>query len=297
MPTDTAGPAVSCLCASVPSRWGLLQRAITDYAAQTYPEKELVVVVNDANYASTVRAWVYAQLGDRPDVKVYDRVFRQHNEAVLHAMAKAAGPYLAAWDDDNLNLPDRLAVQMGYQRGLPKTLTALEDALYLFHETAELYAVNFQNPAGKPAERCAPTTLVGHRDLWPEPKATHRPAAWSAMLNEFASRGVGVTLLGGMWASHLVGVRGDNLRGGNAHRALVAKSPNTRKAAWLAAVRPQLETAVAAYPFDAGVRLTVHGADAIAYELAPTRHWPADLYAVGEPADDGVVRVTETING
>ncbi len=104
-------PLISCLCVTK-NRVPLLKRAIRCFEAQTYPNKELIVV---------------GQFSDKStlDLMINDKRFKGGNihgyscdpEANLgelrnQSLAFARGGFIAQWDDDDWHHPHRLKEQM-----------------------------------------------------------------------------------------------------------------------------------------------------------------------------------------
>lgn len=287
-------PLVSCMCVSKPDRWGLLQRAILNFHEQTYTNKELVIIANDASYVDGIRSWMYMQLPHDVKIRVYKRTVRVGCEGVVHAMAMAYGEYLAIWDDDNQNHEDRLTAQMRRQLTVPEAMTMLEDSLYYFHDSNEVFFVNYQNPTAKPDERGAISTLMGRRELWPEVTYSNREQPLVDMVRKLGESRVRLATVPGLPFHHIVGVRGDNGRGYESHRQLATAAPNSRKRDWVMDRKDKIDELLAFhYRWDT-LKLTISGSDAIACETAVNRPWPDDLYPVGEP-NDKVERVTELI--
>jgi len=290
-------PLVSCMCVSKPDRWGLLQRAILNFQGQSYANKELVIVANDASYVDGIRSWMYMNLPHDVKIRVYKRSVRVGCEGVVHAMAMSYGEYLAIWDDDNQNHEYRLRDQMKRQLTVPEAMTMLEDSLYYFYDSHELFFVNYQNPTGHPEERGAISTLMGRRELWPEVSYSNREQPLVDLVRKLGESRVRLATVPGLPFHHIVGVRGDNGRGYEQHRQIATAAPNARKRDWIMASdrKAKIDELLAFhYRWDAPT-LTISGSDAIAYEASPNRPWPDDLYPVGEP-NDKVERVTELLS-
>ena len=99
-------PLVSCICSTYnrpPSHQFLVEEAIESFLRQTYPNKELIVL-NDCPGQELIC--------DAPNVRVVNVPTRfptlgdKHNAAI----SLSRGELLAIWDDDDLNLPWRLAL-------------------------------------------------------------------------------------------------------------------------------------------------------------------------------------------
>lgn len=105
---STHTPLISCLCLSR-KRPHLLSRAIECFLAQSYPNKELVILHPRGDHATAdcVRAFGSKQLQpfaiDVPGASL--------GELRNLSMERAAGELLCVWDDDDWHSPDRLAVQ------------------------------------------------------------------------------------------------------------------------------------------------------------------------------------------
>lgn len=287
------GQLVSCLCASRPSRWGLLQRAVLDFNRQIYPDRELVVAVSNPAYAEQIRGFVAACCGAAP-VTVIRRDQRDQNALLLHAQAAAAGSLIAVWDDDNLNSPDRLTFAADAALTFPDSAVLLGEALYFFHDTRELFVSRLDRPAAPLSQRAAVTSLVCPRRLLPAwPYAGKTGSTVAALADLLGRERVPTVVLSGKLAwGHLVGVRGDNLRGEEYHRNLATTSPLTKTAEWLRSNQSDVREWLDRYPWDGPA--AVSGPDGVAFEYQPRELWSKTLYPVGGP-DDGVVRTAETV--
>jgi len=102
-------PLVSCLMVTC-GRFEMAKRSIHCFCKQTYPNKELVIIDNDdtdslANWVKTLRdsRLVYIHL---PNER------KPLGELRNIAVKRANGSYIAHWDDDDLSVPKRLAIQM-----------------------------------------------------------------------------------------------------------------------------------------------------------------------------------------
>lgn len=288
------GQLISCLCVSRPSRWGLLQRAILDFKRQTYADRELVVAVSSPQYAEQVRGFAAASgVGDL--VTVIRRDQRDQATLLLHAQATAAGSLLAVWDDDNLNVPDRLALAADAADVFPDAAVMLGEALYHFYDTGEVFAVNFEQPAAPLSRRAAVTSLVVPRRLvpgWPYAGKTNTSVA--AVADALGANRVPTTVLTGKLPyGHLVGVRGDNLRGEVYHRTLATSLPLTRTAEWLRSRKADMTVWLDQYVWE-NQEIAVSGPDGVAFTCHPKFVWPNNLFPIGGP-DDGVVRTTEQL--
>jgi GT2 family glycosyltransferase len=102
-------PTVSCLMVTK-DRSSTARRAITCFRAQTYPNLELVVVEDGTDDAVERHL---RELGD-PRIRHHRLPAdgRPLGELRNEAVARATGPYVCQWDDDDLYDPERVETQM-----------------------------------------------------------------------------------------------------------------------------------------------------------------------------------------
>lgn len=102
-------PMVSCLMVTR-DRPAMAARAIECFLAQSYPNRELVIIDGGASdeLQQGIDAICY------PPVKIFagKQADRSMGELRNLAVEKASGRYLCVWDDDDLYDPDRLSIQM-----------------------------------------------------------------------------------------------------------------------------------------------------------------------------------------
>lgn len=270
------GTLVSCLCVSRPSRWGQLQRAVLDFNAQTYTDRELVIVVDSGNdYASTVQAFV-DQLPLKAEVRVLQRLAKNPLDGLMYGAIDAQGKILTLWDDDNLNHPSRLEVQVKRQEGLKEHVSVLTQGLYLFHESKELFALDCFRPNDPAGERVLPTTLMAFRTAFPVMDPTVRGKPSEQMVTQLSRTGKKLLPIAGEPFLHIVGVAANNLRGYAFHRRLV--ETKSQPVEWVKSNQARLTEALDAYHWDGPV--DVEGKDGGVFQYTPKQAWPADLYAV-----------------
>ena len=131
-------PKVSCLMVTRPARFGLAKEAVADFHAQTWANKELVVVTDEPLAA-----------GDRSVFGGECLVVTVGRGSTLgslrnDAVAASSGDFLIQWDDDDRYHPNRIEEQV--RPLLTPTYAAascLTSQLYYFTETRELYWVNW----------------------------------------------------------------------------------------------------------------------------------------------------------
>jgi len=141
------GPTASCLMVTRPGRLEAVRAAVADFSGQSYAPKELVIVVDDADYASQV-----------------DRAVRDHQESIYLvrvspklslgelrnvALNSCHGEYACQWDDDDRYSPDRLALQMEPLRAGKINACFLFQQLYFFENQRELFWTDWRYRDGR----------------------------------------------------------------------------------------------------------------------------------------------------
>src|SRR5262249_59470665 len=106
--TSTLAPLVSCLMLSRGERFPALH-AIECFQRQTYPHRELVVVIDRP------KGTLAEHIAELDDSRI--RVVTSTEERALGqlrnlAVASAQGEYVCNWDDDDLSAPDRIQAQL-----------------------------------------------------------------------------------------------------------------------------------------------------------------------------------------
>lgn len=288
---------LSCLCVSVPSRWGLLQRAVLDYHRQSYPSRELIIVVKEENYAAQIESYTDSLFGTsnlEAVVKVFQRPGHDVAQMTLYALAQCRGDFITFWSDDNQNTPDRLQTQMQRQVLVPSAYTVMTDCFYHFFDTREVFWTRFESPLASAADRCVPSSLIAPRDLLPPIVSFFRDHLPSKIIDAVSGphhrRKIHFMPTSGMF---MAGVRGDNIRGYEKHRVLATGLPMTyRTDALSEATTKTRVTGVLDQLFFDTEELYVCGADGThAFAYRPGQHYPDHLFPIGEP--DGIKKIEE----
>ena len=146
-------PRISCLTITR-NRPERLRRAVDLYLRQTWPNKELVVVVDRRGPTEWIDP-VLTSLG-RSDIRVAVPPPVEHIGALRnHAVDLATGEYVATWDDDDLYHPLRLEVQARALESSGKAVCFLADYVQYFEETGELFLDRWNVPGLAPSLMCA----------------------------------------------------------------------------------------------------------------------------------------------
>jgi len=116
-------PRVSCLMVTH-NRPALAQRAVDCFLKQTYPERELVIVDDSAD--DTLEKWAAGLQDPRLNFVRLAPGGQTLGELRNLAVERAAGEFVAQWDDDDLSDPQRLEIQMAVVQLLKADACLLE---------------------------------------------------------------------------------------------------------------------------------------------------------------------------
>jgi glycosyltransferase involved in cell wall biosynthesis len=149
------GPLVSCIMATH-GRLHPARFAVQCFQAQTYLDRELVVVCKDEG--SELRDYLEA-LAD-PRIRFLVASGAQNvGELRNFAIARCAGEFVCVWDDDDLSGPERLSRQLGL------LLSGDFDASFLLREL--IWAPREARLAVSEIRMCQENTLVARRGTLP----------------------------------------------------------------------------------------------------------------------------------
>jgi glycosyltransferase involved in cell wall biosynthesis len=153
-------PPISCLMVALPAvrRFERLKRSINDYLRQTWPVRELLIVLNggDAAAAASIRAYA-AGLG-RADIRIVEPAGELPLGALRNiAVAEARSEIVCQWDDDDLYHPDRLERQAAALIERGAEAVCLEQVMQFFPVERRLYCDNFSATG----ETCFPGSILG----------------------------------------------------------------------------------------------------------------------------------------
>jgi hypothetical protein len=296
---------ISALCISHSSRYGLLQRAIYNFIDQTHKNSELVVLVVDINYHALLLGWLRDK---RHSAEVREelntRVIVRHVESghfghlATYGIALCTGDYVVVWDDDNLSHPTRLERQLEHSREYPSVFSK---SFYYFYDTHELYVTDYAQPGGSADDRCASSSLMFHRSMFPPLDMGRHGGAkvWNAsMVALFAAsfpeqqythiQDIDLCLLFMQCST------GDNLHGQLYHRTRGGGLPATWTRDAILESTDKLEDVLKGYRFSGVESIDVAGKDAGACTISwDIDNWPSWFSSV-EPPDDWEHRIPNT---
>jgi len=132
---------ISCFTVTQEGRLASLARAVADFARQSEPDRELVIL-HDGNAAFHASVTALARSHDGASIRV---VHAPHApKQTLGTLRNAAvdatrGEYVCQWDDDDRYHPRRLEVQLAALRAARSDASFLGDQLHLFTDAREMY--------------------------------------------------------------------------------------------------------------------------------------------------------------
>jgi glycosyltransferase involved in cell wall biosynthesis len=119
---------ISCVCVTTGKRPALLAESVGDFCAQTYPDRELLIL-HDADDATA--ASVQGLAGGM--IRVVRAAPGQSLGALRNqAIAQCRGELICQWDDDDRNHPERLARQAAALQAERAVACYLVDQLHWF---------------------------------------------------------------------------------------------------------------------------------------------------------------------
>lgn len=161
----SALPKISCLTVTL-NRLILLKEAIACYCAQTYPNRELVIVTaGTPRYQQAIRDHLRAL--DRNDIRTVMldptnlTLGRQRNIA----LDAAKGAIICQWDDDDLCHPQRLTAQYEHMARQQARACFMTDQLHFFAERRQLFWLDWALGGNLSRhERLIPMTVMAYKD-------------------------------------------------------------------------------------------------------------------------------------
>jgi glycosyltransferase involved in cell wall biosynthesis len=126
--------------------------------------KELVVVTDgDSNYSARIED--YIRNFGRKDVSCVSLEAKQNLGALRNiSLEHASGPLVCQWDDDDINHPRRLSIQIEAMESVNAKASYLRDNFHLFCDTRKLYWCDWIRSITCPA---FPGSLLAYKDVIP----------------------------------------------------------------------------------------------------------------------------------
>jgi glycosyltransferase involved in cell wall biosynthesis len=143
---DMTQPLISCLTVALATveRFAFLRRSIASYQRQSYPNRELVVVLNGGD--EDTRRCIQQHVGtlEDPSIRVVDiRGVLSLGELRNESVRCSNGSIICQWDDDDLYHPQRLQYQYETLNSSGGDAVFLRDVMQLFTESRQIYYTNW----------------------------------------------------------------------------------------------------------------------------------------------------------
>lgn len=140
---------ISCVTITQPGRARLLAEAVADFNAQTFADRELLIVHDgdaafDAEIAAIVTPHGSSSTAPIRVIKATRAPRPTLGELRNIATRDAAGDWICQWDDDDRFHPERLAVQWQAVLSQGAAFCFLVDQLHWFEGTSELFWEDWQ---------------------------------------------------------------------------------------------------------------------------------------------------------
>jgi len=148
-------PLVSCLMPTY-NRREFIPRALRNFASQTYPDLELIVVDDGSD--------LIADLIPRDDLRIsyfWSDQKANHGEKMNIAAGFADGDYCCVWDDDDCYAPDRVSRQITPLVGTEKIVSGTSSLYYYKHGGQQAYIYDYPT---QPAPWIG--AIAFRRDYW-----------------------------------------------------------------------------------------------------------------------------------
>ena len=164
MPQLAGDLLVSCLMVTKPApvRLAMLERSIDAYCRQSHSNRELVILVDAARDSEAVQIQTLVASLARNDIKVFLPPEKMSLGALRNlSWRRAKGQVICQWDDDDLNHPGRIELQLLALIGSGRPACYLQEIMQYFPREKCLYKLNFAvSPDG-----VAVNTLMCLREL------------------------------------------------------------------------------------------------------------------------------------
>lgn len=159
-------PTISCVTVSK-DRLVQLKSAIDYFCAQTYPEKELLIISDGSNWYQEAVNRYLLQL-KRTDIRLI-RVPPQLPSCTLGylrniSLAEAKGELVCQWDDDDLYHPERLQAQFETLLREKAMACCMSDQLQYFYDSRLLFWCDWKKYESGPLGQLIPGTILFYKD-------------------------------------------------------------------------------------------------------------------------------------
>lgn len=134
---DDPLPKISCLTVTAKGRFAMLEKSVQCYLNQTYSNKELIIVSDgDSEYQSKIK-----DSFSRNDIKLIFLKGKYSLGSLRNiSIACCEGDLFVQWDDDDFNMPERLAVQFHHLKNNSQCkVSFLSDQLHYYISNSQIY--------------------------------------------------------------------------------------------------------------------------------------------------------------
>lgn len=243
---------ISCLMVTQEGRLGHLARSLRCYAAQDYPNRELVVVTA-AGRRFRERLERHIEKEGTRNVSLVSAPGLTLGALRAVSVSRASGPLVCQWDDDDFNHPCRLTAQVTAMRRLGARASFLYDHLHFFRGSRKLYWCNWER---SPFSTGHPGTLLAYKDSIPRYDATLQQREDTAVQQAMLKANVPTVALTGLGHLYMYVCHGKNTFPA-AHHRLIARMYGIEEAT----IQQRIETirsVLASYPLAPPVSVVDH---------------------------------------
>jgi len=217
-PIDKPLPLISCLLVTANGRIEYFKRSVQCYIDQTYPNTELVIV-NEGSLEYQNQILEHVNSLNRNDIRT-EFLHENYTLGSLRniSIALARGELFVQWDDDDFNVPNRLATQYAFLSRRPKVAVCyLSDQLHYYFHTNELYWEDWGKYLSHGAVKymLIPGTIMAYKaDLparYPSSGSQARTGEDTVFSNQLLRLGTNVQVLSGYGNMHVYSFHGKNV--------------------------------------------------------------------------------------
>lgn len=158
---------VSCLMVTTPTaaRLPFVKRSIAAYTRQSYPNKELLIVLDPARAETSDAIAHHIASYQRSDIRLIRIAGGEPPLGALrnNSVREAQGDVLCQWDDDDLHHPQRIERQLFAMRRAERGACYLQDVMQFFEPFRTIYWTNWLMTRGQ----AHPGTMMCDRAVKP----------------------------------------------------------------------------------------------------------------------------------
>jgi len=247
---------ISCICVTQADRIPLLAAAVSDFARQTFADRELVLLHDgDDQCHASIEALVLAYPGQSIGVKqvAYGPTLGDLRNL---AISSAQGDWICQWDDDDRYHPDRLQMQWTCAQADGAAVNFLSDQLHWFRRDGLLFWDDWDREPYP--MNVVQGTILARRDVlpnYPSLVAGEDTTLTHSLMRGSVERGFRVSRLRNAGWCYIYTFHGGNVWNASHHQAISAAKhlPPERLLPRLSLLRSQL----ASYELPSGLLVPV----------------------------------------